>query len=133
MNVLNTCQTICFVQMGYPAFVAGLLVLLWSWCSAPFKFDAFLGGPIEDEEQNTVAATVFFNLVLLCSSGYMAMSLSSWTLAGTQGKLDLDRGPTSMWMKMSSQWLCTMLYAIACLVSLREPKEFSIMQKPGFF
>jgi Serine incorporator (Serinc) len=111
-------DTPAWLQAAWPMFAVGLLALLWSGCSAACSYNLFLGDSIEDQHdqnQNKVAATLFFHLALVGATGLMAMALTNWSLRGTPEKLQLNRGTTSMWMKMASQWVCAVLYAWAVL------------------
>lgn len=119
--------------MAWPLLVMSLLWLIYSSCKAAHDYASFRGGG--DDDKLARAPTVFFHVILLTASGLMAMTLLSWTLSGTQGRFELDRGTTSMWMKMASQWLCVALYGAACMTSIRQAREveFSIFNRRGFF
>ena len=110
-------------------FIIGLLALLWTGCSAVRSYDVFLGDSLHDEcdqEQNKVAAIVFFHFVLVGATGLMAMALTNWSLQGTPEKLQLNRGKTAMWMKMASQWVCALLYAVAVIRVIKETRQSGI-------
>jgi hypothetical protein len=75
----------------------------------------FLGGEVKElkRDQNALCSTLFFHFMLVCATGMMGMTLTNWSLRGTPGRLELDRGEPSMWMKMSMQWFCSSLYGVA--------------------
>ncbi|KAK9811743.1 hypothetical protein WJX72_009404 [[Myrmecia] bisecta] len=52
----------------------------------------------------------FFHLVFLLASAYLAMLFTSWSLDQTPGEFVVDKGWISVWVKMVSQWVCTLLY-----------------------
>eukprot|EP01119_Soliformovum_irregulare_P017847 TRINITY_DN5364_c0_g1_i1.p1 TRINITY_DN5364_c0_g1~~TRINITY_DN5364_c0_g1_i1.p1 ORF type:complete len:305 (+),score=42.71 TRINITY_DN5364_c0_g1_i1:285-1199(+) len=50
----------------------------------------------------------FFHLSFACGSMYMAMLFTSWNNADQSQRIDV--GPASMWIKITSQWLCILFY-----------------------
>jgi Serine incorporator (Serinc) len=50
--------------------------------------------------------------------------LSNWELSETPGRFQLDRGSTSMWIKMAMQWVSYALYSWALLAPAVMPDRF---------
>jgi Serine incorporator (Serinc) len=50
--------------------------------------------------------------------------LSNWELSETTGRFQLDRGSTSMWIKMAMQWASYALYSWALLAPAVMPDRF---------
>lgn len=54
---------------------------------------------------------VFLHFTFTCATCFMLMAFTNWTLQGTPGRFELDRGTTSMWMRIATQWIAFALYA----------------------
>ena len=101
------------MQAAWPHFIIALIALLWSGCSIGFKYHVFMGSDMHAAEvPEVLAATTFFHALLVAANGAMAMALSNWSLRGTPGKFELDRGTASLWVKMSMLWVCASLLHI---------------------
>ena len=60
----------------------------------------------------------FFHLAYMLTSSYLAMLFTGWTLNDVPGRLSVDSGWISVWVKMASQWLCGLLYCWTLLAPL---------------
>ena len=54
----------------------------------------------------------YFHAVFAAASMYVAMVFTGWNLEQVEafGKFELNQGELSMWIKISSQWICFLLY-----------------------
>lgn len=64
----------------------------------------------EDEDTPPFDA-IFLHFTFVCAACFMLMAFTNWTLQGTPGKFELDRGTTSMWMRIATQWIAFAMYA----------------------
>jgi hypothetical protein len=64
-----------------------------------------------DEEDKLPYRPDLFHVVFLLASMNIAMVLSSWTLEGTPGMFEADRGEISVWVKMVLSWASALLYS----------------------
>ena len=62
------------MQAVWPMFVIGVVALIWSGMSAARSYSVFMGDSLDDadeREQNVVAATLFFHVILVGATGVM--------------------------------------------------------------
>ena len=54
----------------------------------------------------------YIHAVFAAASMYVAMVFTGWNLEQVEvfGKFELNQGELSMWIKISSQWICFLLY-----------------------
>jgi len=90
--------------------------------------DAFqLEKPQETEEEAEAGTYTFFHLMMLFGSGYLAMLLTSWSVAGSSSESNLttfDSGLGPMWAKFSSELLCIALYFWTLIAPYACPNRF---------
>ena len=125
-----------WLQAAWPMFAIGIVALLWSGCSGAWSYNCFLGeDPATEQEkaQNAATATAYFHFMLVGATGLMAMALSNWSLRGTPERWQLNRGATSMWMKMASQWVCALLYTIAVVRVIVQGRQRSSVFRSGIW
>jgi serine incorporator 1/3 len=53
---------------------------------------------------------IFLHFTFMCATCFVLMAFTNWSLDGTPGSFELDRGSTSMWTKMVAQYLSFGLY-----------------------
>jgi hypothetical protein len=66
--------------------------------------------PDTTEDDAPPDGAVFLHFTFMCASCFVLMAFNNWTLQGTPGRFELDRGTTSMWVKMVTQYMSFALY-----------------------
>jgi Serine incorporator (Serinc) len=74
------------------------------------SLEAGQGADPADEDARPYDA-VFLHFTFTCATCFVLMALTNWSLQGTPGRFDLDRGTASMWAKIATQWLSFLLYS----------------------
>lgn len=64
----------------------------------------------EAEEDDLPYNPAFFHAVFALASCYLAMVLTNWSLSDGPNPWQIDRGAFSSWVRISSQWLCAIVY-----------------------
>ncbi len=79
------------------------------------------------DKDNDNEKIYLFHLILMVASIYMAMLLTDWgTQTDTDDNVNITGGKTSMWVKISSQWITMMLYSWTLVVKRCFPdRDFS--------
>ena len=54
---------------------------------------------------------IFLHFAFMCAVCFMLMAFTNWSLQGTPGRFEVDRGTVSMWMKIGTQYIGFALYA----------------------
>jgi hypothetical protein len=67
----------------------------------------------------------FFHLIFALASMYSAMLLTGWTNARTEGQELIDVGWSSVWVRMTTQWVTAGLFIWSLLAPIIFPdREF---------
>ena len=67
----------------------------------------------------------FFHLIFALASMYMAMLFTGWGTASAMEKDRIDMGWASVWIKISAQWVISLLYAWTLVAPTVFPDRFN--------
>lgn len=74
-------------------------------------FSMSSGNSESTEEEQEAKQFSFFHVMMMMSSCYLSMLLTSWAITGSEGiSLNADSGKASMGVKIASEMLCIVLY-----------------------
>ena len=62
------------------------------------------------EDDGPPYAAVFHHFTFVCATCFVLMAFMNWSLQGTPGSFELDRGAASLWTKMAVQYVSFGLY-----------------------
>ncbi len=95
---------IAFLALGYSAFSAGSTSLI--------KPDPdYTDDDDDDDDSHVTYSYSWFHFIFFLAGMYMAAVLTNWASFGSvMDVLVVDQGKVSMWVKVATSWLCTLLY-----------------------
>lgn len=111
-------------------FAIAMCALVYAIFSNQIAFEAREPGDEggEDAEPEDVhpLGYSFFHLIFVLGAMYSAMLFTNWSSADTYASLSVDKGVASMWVKISCEWACAVLYLwIMVAPCLFPDREFS--------
>eukprot|EP00051_Salpingoeca_urceolata_P026655 m.478074 g.478074 ORF g.478074 m.478074 type:complete len:449 (-) comp21027_c0_seq1:321-1667(-) len=83
---------------------------------------------IDNEKDGVKYSWMFLHLVFTLASGYLAMVLTDWAVVkdGHTATVHIGSGAASMWVKVASSWLCSLVYFWSLVAPLCFPdREFN--------
>lgn len=98
------------------SFVAATGSLIMTCVSTASSHEQVMGIKATDgaaaagEDDGPPHAAVFHHFTFCCATCFVLMAFTNWSLQGTPGSFELDRGAVSMWTKMGAQYISFGLY-----------------------
>lgn len=124
-----------------PSQVVGFLVALFSvgWSALSggsqkevFTFDVAAEMKYKEGEENAGDEDLsfspwLFHLMFSFASAYLGMVLTGWVWQqDANGEFQVDKGVTSLWVKIAAQWVCYSLYIWTVVAPILLPdRDFS--------
>ncbi|KAJ6228434.1 serine incorporator [Anaeramoeba flamelloides] len=97
-----------------PGIILAVIVITYSTFNLSGRSNAFRLAVDKDEytglQDRAPYSYSFFHFVYAMASLYIAMLLTGWNLEMTSTSKTVDTGVISMWVKIVSQWVVTLLY-----------------------
>ncbi|KDE07206.1 hypothetical protein MVLG_02606 [Microbotryum lychnidis-dioicae p1A1 Lamole] len=96
--------------------------------------DALATDELDDEKAGTRYNYVWFHVIFIMATMYVAMLLTNWNvvttasfipdLSGDATPVRIGRSGRAMWCRIVSSWVCTLLYAWSLLAPVMMPDRF---------